>query len=211
MLGVRDLFIRPAGAAPSGIQYFEPNLRAMYANNYENYDAGWRIANGVWVKTPKANPAVIQQLDPDAADPYNTLLHNNLYGNKFRYTRDDGSQTAPTAAGDIVIDHLTCREYRRNDVNYRNFTAAIGLHQGIGFYALSEEEYWSLSEFDNNNITLIGQNFSVSTQQPWTCNNEPGDNTRAIICNNNSFPIVSTAKTNTRRTGIYVRIWDEVI
>lgn len=207
---INDLYIAPGGSAPEGIQYYEPNLLCNYADNAEDYDAGWRRINGIWLADKPAAPSVIQQLDPNAVDPYNTLLFDNVFGNKNRFTREDGSQTPP-GTNDTVIDHLTSRLYLKGDGSYRNFATAAALHQATGFYLLTDQEYWTLCEFNNNNIVIMGVNFSTSTQQSWSCCNEPGDNTRAIILNNNSFPIVSTAKTNTRRTPIYVKIWDQVI
>jgi len=208
----KDIYIkaRATGSSPAGIQYFEPHHLSKYVNNFENYDAGWREQNDVWLTARPETPATIQALDVDAVDPYNTLLYNNVFGNKNRFTREDGSQTPP-GNNDTVIDHLTGRLYLKSDGTYRNFANAAALHQANGFYLLTQQEYWSLNEWANFNITILGVNFSTSTQQSWACNNVPGDNTRAIILNNNSFPITSTAKTNTRRTPIYVKIWDQII
>lgn len=207
---IESFFFKAGGLALEGIQYFEPNLQEQYAVNAEDYDAGWRKINGVWTAARPAAPAIIQQLDAGAVDPFNTLLFDNVFGNKYRFTREDGSQTPP-GTNDTVIDHLTGRLYLKGDASYRDFATAAALNQATGFYLLTQQEYFSLSELLNNNITIMGVNFSTSTHQSWSCSNEPGDTTRSIILNNNSYPIVSTAKTNTRRTPIYVKIWDQVI
>ena len=57
-----------------------------------------------------ANPATVARLDTTHADPYRTLIDNNAFGNKNRWTDSAGTQLFDGTGGSINlygIDHLT--------------------------------------------------------------------------------------------------------
>ena len=64
----------------------------------------WHIDNGSYDYTPPPNPTHYAALDFDAANPFITLVDNNIHGNKNRFTYTDGTQTY---AQTITEDHYT--------------------------------------------------------------------------------------------------------
>lgn len=93
----------------SGIAYQRPSLTGQLTS-YRTGDDGWNLANGVYDYTPPEYPTSFAKLDLDAVSPFTTLLHNNAFGNKNRFTDSIGGQTY---ANDYVIDHLTGLGYYR--------------------------------------------------------------------------------------------------
>lgn len=87
----------------SGIVYNRPLITGQLTS-YATYDAGWHLTQGTYNYTPPPYPTTYQQLDKGAVSPFVTLLYNNAFGNKNRFTYIDGTQTYTTP---VVIDHLT--------------------------------------------------------------------------------------------------------
>lgn len=75
---------------------------------------GWLLANGYFDQATLANPLNYAQLDYGSPSPFFTLVSDNVFGNKNRFTALDGSQNF--TAG-LFIDH-----YRNLmvDTNFRN-------------------------------------------------------------------------------------------
>jgi head-tail adaptor len=113
------LTIEPASAPASVI----PNRVIPNFSSIIDFtgDLAWQWANGIFDYNDGAG--VVQELDPTAgAEYFFTLKHNNQFGNKFRFTDDQGV-SAPLGrfdfSGDIItpnstgatpgyfIDHLT--------------------------------------------------------------------------------------------------------
>lgn len=108
-----------AGIIPSGIYYRRPF--SSQKTSFRTGDAGWHLQNGTFNFSNPTNPAVFQELDYSATNWFFTLLHNNAFGNKFRFTNSVGSEALDgmlnfsgaktyTTGGGInyyVIDHLT--------------------------------------------------------------------------------------------------------
>ena len=104
-LGVGTTFGGGGGDNRAGIQYKRP-VDTLVTTSYAIYDDGWQRANGKYNYPRPANPLYSQDLDV-ATDPTgNTLLHNNAFGNKIRFTDESG-----VASLDIqriyTIDNLT--------------------------------------------------------------------------------------------------------
>ena len=96
--------------AQGGIAYYKPTPPKSDIISYANNDAEWNVANGVYDYTPPAYPLHYAKLDYTQTHPFLWLENNNVFGNKSRYTLNDG--TALTTAGDdtvrpYVIDHYT--------------------------------------------------------------------------------------------------------
>ena len=91
------------GATPSGIAYFRPQLTGQ-TTSYRTGDDAWNLANNVYDYTEPTYPSSYAKLDNDAVSPFTTLLNNNAFGNKNRFTDDVGGQTY---SNNYVIDHLT--------------------------------------------------------------------------------------------------------
>lgn len=92
-----------------GIQYNQ--IKREVDTSYDLYDNGWWFINRpAELRNPVLPaPAVIQKLDPLAADPFTTLKYDNIHGNKNRFTAQDGSQTVP--AGGVIQDHYEYMEW----------------------------------------------------------------------------------------------------
>ena len=71
---------------------------------------GTLFTGGWFAPQAAGNYDTIAQLDPAAVSPWSTLLNNNAFGNKNRFTDDAGGQTY---SNDLVIDHLTGLMYYR--------------------------------------------------------------------------------------------------
>jgi len=89
--------------AASGIAYKRPSNDGQTVS-YRTSDDGWHLVNGTYDYTPPAYPESYAQLDTADATPFITLLNNNAYGNKNRFTDINGLQVY---GDNLVIDHLT--------------------------------------------------------------------------------------------------------
>lgn len=97
-----------AAAVQSGIAYDRPVRGEVIS--YETYDAAWQNVNNPQ-PTPPAFPIHYAKLDDDAVSPYITLIDNNDFGNKDRFTNSLGLTTSyDGTGGELVgykIDNLT--------------------------------------------------------------------------------------------------------
>ena len=97
----------PVCATPSGICYQSAILSQV--TSYRTGDEGWQIANSIWDTTDPTYPIHKARLDFDAADPFFTMLADNAFGNRSRFTDEAGTaavKKVSTSSG-LVIDHLT--------------------------------------------------------------------------------------------------------
>tara|TARA_R110000803_G_scaffold52326_2_gene107746 strand:- start:14460 stop:15380 length:921 start_codon:yes stop_codon:yes gene_type:complete len=78
-------------SAPAGRQYVLPNFRSnTHPVSYATGDAHWMFTNGEFDRADLANPLIRVQLDREATYPNVTLLENNIFGNKARFTNSLG-------------------------------------------------------------------------------------------------------------------------
>ena len=91
------------GSTPSGIAYDRPILTGQ-TTSYRTGDDAWSLANGVYDYTPPVYPVSFAALDFNAVSPFTTLISNNAFGNKNRFTDINGLQVY---GDNYVIDHLT--------------------------------------------------------------------------------------------------------
>jgi hypothetical protein len=82
----------------SGIAYQRPLLTGQTAS-YRTGDDAWQLANNTYDYTPPAYPVSYAQLDT-----FTTLISNNAFGNKNRFTDENGLQVYGST---YIIDHLT--------------------------------------------------------------------------------------------------------
>lgn len=86
--------------------------QATKLTSYVDYDEGYNIANGVYLQTINMIGAVVAELDYNSASPFDTLKNNNIFGNKSRFTKEDGTAVSSgTAWEGLLIDHLTRLEW----------------------------------------------------------------------------------------------------
>jgi len=114
------------GVTLSGIVYDFPALSGQWTS-YRTGDDGWLAQNGWYDYTRPANPLYIQELDLSLSNYYYRLKHNNVFGNKLRFTDVDGAQVFGTT-GDknlVFIDHLTGLMWTRTRITNANFDTFI--------------------------------------------------------------------------------------
>lgn len=99
---VKDIVAAPC-VLPSKIAYKRP-LFTGQETEYRTGDAGYRFQNGIDDYTPPAYPLNYARLDLSSVTPYLTLVDNNAFGNKNRFTDSLGTQLY---ADSYVIDHLS--------------------------------------------------------------------------------------------------------
>ena len=89
---------------PEGIVY-----ERFYHNNAkistDLYDEPWLIMNGWLTGSTPTNPLYVQALDP-GDNTGQTLLHDNAFGNRMRFTNSDGTQS-PNNGTTYTIDNLS--------------------------------------------------------------------------------------------------------
>ena len=86
------------GISASGIAYQRPQLTGQ-TTSYRTGDDGWHLANGTYDYTPPIYPISYAELDT-----FKTLISNNAFGNKNRFTDENGLQVF---GGGYIIDHYT--------------------------------------------------------------------------------------------------------
>jgi hypothetical protein len=154
----------PVGGSPTNI--IPARLTLPYSGIIDNVgDLGWHWANGSFdYNDPDGIP---QELDPTAgADYFFTLKHNNAFGNKLRFTDDQGvggatgrfdfagSTVTPNSVGatpGYFIDHLTGNGYTQYPVaSVKNYVDSLALAHAFtlggysGFRMINEVEALSL-------------------------------------------------------------------
>ncbi len=117
IIGVKSPVIQynPPDIVPAaGIQY--NSLISGWSGFKTSYDVGdeaWRYGQGHFDDHVLPNPAVVMSLDWNSPDPMRTLLPDNIFGNKNRFTAPDGTQNYVSFAVAtyaepmaIILDHL---------------------------------------------------------------------------------------------------------
>jgi hypothetical protein len=82
----------------SGIAYQRPLLTGQ-TTSYRTGDDAWQLANGTYDYTPPVYPISYAQFDT-----FTTLISNNAFGNKNRFTDENGLQVY---GSNYIIDHYT--------------------------------------------------------------------------------------------------------
>jgi hypothetical protein len=116
----------PSGASPSGILYSFPALSGQWTS-FRTGDDGWLAQNGWYDYTRPANPLYVQELDLSLSDYYYRLKHNNVFGNKLRFTDVDGAQVFGSTGNKnlVFIDHLTGLMWTRTRIVNANWDTFI--------------------------------------------------------------------------------------
>jgi len=136
---------------PNGIAYPEPALTAI-TGIFRNRDDGWRKANGFRDDVNPANPIYTQALDPSSANPTLTLLYDNFFGNKNRFTDDQGGQIY--GAGNGSTANYIVDNYRNRGIwdqflltfwdNLVDNSPVVGPYNAGDFFLMDFEELSSL-------------------------------------------------------------------
>lgn len=106
MKGVYFVGSGGGGSLPLITLYQRP-LLPTYVLSYVTGDEGWQIANGLyngWGTTAATNVTCQTQTLDYSDSTCRTLLYNNPFGNKLRFTDEAGGTTY---ANNVMIDNLT--------------------------------------------------------------------------------------------------------
>lgn len=125
---------------PTGLIYNRPQYTQDFVQ--EPGDEGWNVLNAVYDYTPTG--ATLQVLDYGSGNPYYTLKHNNIYGNKNRFTNSTGGTVFP-GPDNLVIDHLSGLMYA--DVITSAGSLANNISQSTG-YTVAGYSDWRMASFD---------------------------------------------------------------
>ena len=108
----------------SGIQY-QRDYFTYQVISYAAYDDAWQLANGGYNFTHPAIPLFIQELDLVTDPTGNTLLYNNAFGNKIRWTNASG--VLATSTETYTIDNLTGLAYVRPTTTRSSYDNVFGI------------------------------------------------------------------------------------
>jgi len=155
------------GITPSGIAY-QRQYETLQRTSYALYDEAWQLANGGYDYTPPTNPEYIQELDLVTDNTGYTLLNNNAFGNKFRFTFGDGTEATNAATTQYVIDHLTGLGWLDSTANSFNtsWTNSFGASGTLkGFNDANQSGY---NDWFHPNITMLSRVMSYERELGYT-------------------------------------------
>jgi hypothetical protein len=158
---------------PSGIAY----NKILYGQRttYNTYDIGWWLSNrssDLIVTDPEV--AETEQYLNIGATPsaYSVLKYNNIHGNTFRFTAQDGTQTF--VAGAVIQDHLYYLEWINTafanallTTHYTNAEADTTDGGATNKWRLSSQEELA-SLFDNTRTTGFVIEVPFTAVNRWT-------------------------------------------
>ncbi len=131
---------------PSTIYYSRPPLTGMY-QIYYNYDDGWQLSAGTYNYIQPIRPLSIAKLDTSQIGilKNNTLISNNFYGNKYRFTDEFGGQTYTSK---YMIDHLTGLGWDMNLRSGLTFSQCLLLSTGNTLAGFADWRLPNINEYD---------------------------------------------------------------
>lgn len=183
------------------------------ATIYRDGDEGYRVSNGLMEINNPEKPAYVQQLDPNASVPHITLLYNNFYGTKDRFTDTLGGQTY---ADTILVDHLHKRMYVNFSSGTLDWNGAI---DGAMAFTLSGYEDWflptineimSLFDYETEDVTIGGVTLATSMKSSTTRGaGSSQSHTFVYTTVTNLFGVTTAIKTTTTTSHLAVRIFSE--
>jgi hypothetical protein len=181
--------------------------------SYRDGDEGYRLSNNLMDLGNPSNPTFMQMIDCTDATPFDTLVFDNHYGNKNRFTDTDGLQVY----GDgIIIDHLTKRMYKQITNAAIDWQESVDLAEASTFGGFSDWHLVTSSEiyslWNNTNLSLTVAGNSLGTGL-WTSTTISDATTRAVQFNASTNTITSILrqplKTAALANPLSVRIFDE--
>ena len=177
------------GSSGVGIAYPEP-MTPGQKTSFRNRDEYWRVLNNFLDPINPLNPAYVQELDFDAADPYDTLLHLNAFGNFKRTTNDLGGSVSDGSDGsttDYVVDNLTNRGVYRvaqtgiwNSLLDATATFTLGTYTDNDFFVTSLNELYAIAKAENITLTRLNWGLLAMTSS----DNFYSGTTRGELTNN---------------------------
>jgi len=205
------------GSSGVGIAYPEP-MTSGQKTSYRNRDEYWRVLNNFLDPINPLNPAYVQELDFDAADPYDTLLHLNAFGNFKRTTNDLGGSVSDGSDGsttDYVVDNLLNRGVYRvtqtgswNAILDASATFTLGAYTSNDFFLTTINELYGVCKAENITLPHLdwGLIANVSTGEFYsgTTRGELTSHSWSYEMNSTGTTVESRAK-SISRSGLYTR------
>jgi len=166
---------------PSGVALNFPNASGQ-TTVYKDGDDAWQAINDPYPANP-IFPVNYALLDYASADPFRTLVDNNIHGNKNIFTDDLGTQIY---ANFVLQDHITPLDwYNVAPVGTLNFVDSIDFANaatsaGHNNWKVPNVEEWnSIQDYELNNNSLINYapfnrtetGFGTSTTRPTNTSN----------------------------------------
>jgi head-tail adaptor len=208
----------------TGIVYQRPQWGGQITS-YADGDVGYSAANGAYNYNETGDVSAC--LDYTALDPFYTLKFNNAFGNKYRFTTDNGTPASDGKADFIlsdfstatetyyVIDHLTGLGYMQGKVgvtiNWASAMAACNAYSNTytGWRAISDGEINSVINdntfyYGSGNIFKRDVMITTLETQMWLGNTDLIVSTNNAFRFNNSGDIARASKTSTGNYGVYV-------
>lgn len=192
--------------SPSGIAYFEPNDNSAAPPSFADYDDGWRQTNGIFKRNRPTYPLYYQCLDLSAANPYNTLMFNNIHGNTERFTFLNGTTYTPTVNVPFQ-DHLTGREWIIRAGSSSVWTALLSANVADGYYLPSDKEVATL-KIQSSQILQANGNLHAAGQGQATGTTALNNTAQFLVIttNTNNLNLLSADKATPRITTMYVKL-----
>jgi len=196
------------GASPSGIAYDRVLLTGQ-TTSYRTGDDAWSLANGVYDYTPPVYPVSYAALDFNAVSPFTTLISNNAFGDKNRYTDVNGLQVY---GDNYVIDHLTGLGWLNIEKTGMDWNGFIDDAYGLTTLTFSDWRVPSINEFVsimNRDITVPTNfaPFNISTGVFWISTTDLQDTTKSFYwqVDVGGGRNITRIKTDANRECYYVR------
>jgi len=206
-----------ATESEAGIIYQRPvnsqkdsyNDAGVIDNTSASYDEGWHMRNGSYDYTPTGTTMV--QLDFTADDPFTALTTTNAFGNNYRFTAADGTQSLPD---NYVVDNLTglgwwSDELYSNDYGggYWGAQLSAATDSNVGGYSDWRVATWNECQSITN---LVGSGyhptyFSSLVSTYLVLSTTDGSDTNSYITTFIGKHFYKQAKTAGGRKAVYVR------
>jgi len=209
-LGPGESYTCTVANPPSGILYQKP-LPKNIVLSQRNYDEAWHYQNGTYDYTPPTNPISVAMIDMSASVPFLTLLNNNAFGNKERFTDELGTQVY---ANNYVIDHLTglgwmttviAEDVWENHLNNANAFELTAL--GYSDFRLPSFGEWNTISFydDANRTTLSYDPFDIISNDTFALCTNTFDSGRFFIAYDSYGQSLRTGFSTTNYNTMYLR------
>jgi len=215
----------------SGIIYKRPHWEGQ-ETSYATGDAGWQQANGTYSYSDSGDACA--ELDFSATRPFFTLVENNAFGNKERFTDstgagpnfsgttfpdDDAEWTSarPSAVPYYVIDHLTGLGWHTGGVSSTvNWATAVSNANGFSNSSYSDfrlptvNEYLSVlyrpERWDQPNLNILwdSNDGGITLLRLWTSETSEATSTGNAYAFTNSNDLTRRSKTESSFNGYFL-------
>lgn len=157
-----DSYICTAVIDQQGIAY-QRNYTTRQVTSYTIYDDAYNMSNGVYDYTELPNPLYVQRLDIDSDSSGKTLLKNNFWGNKIRFTDVNGVASIDTN-GVYFVDNFTGLGHWASNTyidSYDDMLGVGGIIEGLNTANFQGYNDWFLPNITMLNDITTYENFNI--------------------------------------------------